>query len=147
MPAARRHQKHQMMRHWTLNKMLKSGRPRISNILRMWPLQMEGIRRQTSPKDLSALLVGTSIMLSQQSCDDGLGNLPFSATTDSITRHFSTLEPQSVRHCTVKETGKSKGFAFIEFAGYDRMKTCLQYHHSSFDDGISPPRKINVELT
>lgn len=28
------------------------------------------------------------------------------------------------------------------------MKTCLKlYHHSIFDDGVSPPRKINVELT
>lgn len=28
------------------------------------------------------------------------------------------------------------------------MKTCLKlYHHSSFDDEISPARKINVELT
>jgi len=28
------------------------------------------------------------------------------------------------------------------------MKTCLKlFHHSMFDDGISPPRKINVELT
>lgn len=28
------------------------------------------------------------------------------------------------------------------------MQTCLKlYHHSSFDDGKSPARKINVELT
>ena len=28
------------------------------------------------------------------------------------------------------------------------MKTCLKlYHHSIFDDGKYPPRKINVELT
>jgi len=28
------------------------------------------------------------------------------------------------------------------------MKTCLKlFHHSMFDDGVSPPRKINVELT
>jgi len=28
------------------------------------------------------------------------------------------------------------------------MKTCLKlYHHSSFDDGKSPARRINVELT
>ena len=28
------------------------------------------------------------------------------------------------------------------------MKTCLKlYHHSSFDDGKKPARKINVELT
>jgi nucleolar protein 6 len=28
------------------------------------------------------------------------------------------------------------------------MKTCLEkFHHSDFNDGISPARKINVELT
>jgi hypothetical protein len=28
------------------------------------------------------------------------------------------------------------------------MKTCLKlFHHSMFDDGLSAPRKINVELT
>ena len=28
------------------------------------------------------------------------------------------------------------------------MKTCLQlFHHSTFDDGLSPARKVNVELT
>jgi nucleolar protein 6 len=28
------------------------------------------------------------------------------------------------------------------------MKTCLKlFHHSTFDDGLSAPRKINVELT
>lgn len=36
----------------------------------------------------------------------------------------------------------------MEFEGYDHMKTCLKlFHHSMFDDGLSAPRKINVELT
>lgn len=76
------------------------------------------------------------------------GNLPFTATTESIRTHFAKVQPESIRHSTHKETGKSKGFAFLEFSGYDRMKTCLKlYHHSSFEDGVSPARKINVELT
>lgn len=77
------------------------------------------------------------------------GNLPFSATTESIAAHFASVHPQSVRHLTKKEDPtKSKGCAFIEFAGYDHMKTCLKLmHHSTFDDGKSAPRKINVELT
>jgi nucleolar protein 6 len=49
---------------------------------------------------------------------------------------------------THKDTGKSKGCAFVEFNRYDRMKTCLKlFHLSSFDDGVSAPRKINVDLT
>lgn len=77
-----------------------------------------------------------------------VGNLPFTATDDSIKKHFTKVKPSSIRHSTLKDTGKSKGFAFIEFEDYDRMQTCLKlYHHSSFEDGESPPRKLNVELT
>ncbi|TAQ88193.1 hypothetical protein B7494_g3509 [Chlorociboria aeruginascens] len=78
-----------------------------------------------------------------------VGNLPFSATTESIQKHFASVKPKSVRHLTQKdEPTKSKGAAFVEFHGYDSMKTCLKlFHHSTFDDGVSPPRKINVELS
>ncbi|KAI9769423.1 MAG: hypothetical protein M1840_004125 [Geoglossum simile] len=78
-----------------------------------------------------------------------IGNLPFTATTASISRHFASLKPASIRHITHKDQPtKSKGYAFLEFAGYDRMKTCLKLHHqSTFDDGLSASRKINVELT
>ena len=54
----------------------------------------------------------------------------------------------AIRHRTEKEGGKSKGFAFLEFEGYDRMKTCLKlYQGSNFDDGTTPARRLNVELT
>ncbi|KAL9582270.1 MAG: hypothetical protein Q9212_003400 [Teloschistes hypoglaucus] len=77
-----------------------------------------------------------------------VGNLPYSATEESIRRHFANLMPLSVRHRCEKDSGKSKGFAFLEFHNFDRMKTCLKtLHHSSFEDGISPARSINVELT
>jgi nucleolar protein 6 len=77
------------------------------------------------------------------------GNLPYSATAASLQKHFASVKPKSVRHPTEKDNPqKSKGYAFIEFEGYDHMKTCLKlFHHSMFDDGVSPPRKINVELT
>lgn len=91
-----------------------------------------------------------------------IGNLPYSATATSISTHFSKLLPFTVRHSTVKSTGRSRGFAFLEFESYDRMKTCLKaYHHSMFEaaeveDGNpgggengkkSQARRINVELT
>ncbi|OAF61200.1 hypothetical protein VC83_02334 [Pseudogymnoascus destructans] len=78
-----------------------------------------------------------------------VGNLPFSATVESITAHFAAVHPISVRNLTQKDDPtKSKGCAFVEFEGYDHMKTCLKtYHHSEFDDGKSTARKINVELT
>jgi nucleolar protein 6 len=90
-----------------------------------------------------------------------IGNLPYSATTAQIESHFTKLAPTSIRHRTDKATGRSKGFAFLEFAGYDKMKTCLKlYHHSIFDpeaakdkpdgernDKKKKQRRINVELT
>ncbi|KAF2757459.1 hypothetical protein EJ05DRAFT_500996 [Pseudovirgaria hyperparasitica] len=77
-----------------------------------------------------------------------IGQLPKTSTVEHVKQHFAKIEPESIRLSTDKQTGKGKGFGFIEFADYDRMKTCLKlYHHSLFDDGISKPRKINVELT
>lgn len=61
----------------------------------------------------------------------------------------NSVQPKDVRLLTEKDKPtKSRGIAFIEFEGYDTMKTCLKLmHHSEFDDGNSAPRKINVELT
>ena len=76
------------------------------------------------------------------------GNLPYTATHESISKHFAKINPNAIRHRKEKTTGKSKGFAFLEFEGYDRLKTCLKiYHQSIFEDGESPARKLNVELT
>ena len=77
------------------------------------------------------------------------GNLPFTATQESVENHFCKINPMSVRLATEKgNSSKCRGFAFLEFQNYDRMQTCLKlYHHSSLDDGKSPARRINVELT
>jgi len=99
-----------------------------------------------------------------------IGNLPYNTTDASLQAHFKSLLPFTLRHRMDPKTKKSKGFAFIEFEGYDRMKTCLKlYHHSMFDPeeykddaekavgaakergggrGKKPGgRRINVELT
>lgn len=77
-----------------------------------------------------------------------VGNLPYSATDVSIQNHFASLKPTSIRHRYDKGSGKSKGFAFIEFSDYDHMMTCLErFHHSSFGDGKTSARLLNVELT
>ncbi|KAK0656463.1 hypothetical protein B0T16DRAFT_310868, partial [Cercophora newfieldiana] len=78
-----------------------------------------------------------------------VGNLPFTATAESVKEHFASVQPISVRLLTERDNlSKSRGIAFVEFAGYDTMKTCLEkFHHTEFNDGKSAPRKINVELT
>ncbi|EME86362.1 uncharacterized protein MYCFIDRAFT_214218 [Pseudocercospora fijiensis CIRAD86] len=63
-----------------------------------------------------------------------VGNLPYKTTDSSLDKHFAKLKPYTLRHRTDPKTKKSKGFAFLEFENYDRMKTCLKlYHHSLFD--------------
>ncbi|KAL2065391.1 hypothetical protein VTL71DRAFT_3061 [Oculimacula yallundae] len=78
-----------------------------------------------------------------------VGQLPFTATKESVEKHFASIKPKSVRVPTEKgQSGKAKGYAFVEFEGYDHMKTCLKlFHHSLFNDGISAAREINVNLT
>ena len=72
------------------------------------------------------------------------GNLPYTATASSVSANFAAAEPTSVRLATSREDPlRCKGFAFLEFASYHRMETCLTtFHHTLFDG-----RKINVELT
>ena len=94
-----------------------------------------------------------------------VGNLPYSTTDTTLNTHFKKIAPFTLRHRTDPKTKKSKGFAFLEFENYDRMKTCLKlYHHSVFDPakagaeatvdgekagkkGDKGGRRINVELT
>ncbi|KAH6607286.1 hypothetical protein Trco_003599 [Trichoderma cornu-damae] len=78
-----------------------------------------------------------------------VGNLPYSATAASITAHFASLKPVAVRCLTKKDDPKvCRGIAFVEFGTPAHQRTCLdKFHHSTFEDGTSAPRKINVELT
>ncbi|KJX93651.1 hypothetical protein TI39_contig4278g00022 [Zymoseptoria brevis] len=88
-----------------------------------------------------------------------IGNLPYKTTDATLTAHFKSLQPFHLRHRTDPQTKRSKGFAFLEFENYDRMKTCLKlFHHSMFDPEAKEVggtgkgngkagRKINVELT
>jgi nucleolar protein 6 len=93
-----------------------------------------------------------------------VGNIPYSATVADIERHFSAVQPISVRllHEKANPT-KSRGIAFVEFGRFDHMKTCLKTMHHTIMKG-SPKtndggwkggrnsnkveeRQINVELT
>ncbi|KZZ96886.1 RNA binding protein [Ascosphaera apis ARSEF 7405] len=77
-----------------------------------------------------------------------VGNLPFGITQEQVQQHFAKIRPTQVRLATEKDSKKSRGFAFVEFDNYDRMKTCLKlYHHSLLDDGKGNSRKINCELS
>jgi nucleolar protein 6 len=76
------------------------------------------------------------------------GNLPYSATKETITEHFAKLHPIDIRLRHYKDDKKFMGTCFVEFDRFDRMETCLKkYHHSVFPDAKKKEgRKINVEL-
>jgi len=82
-----------------------------------------------------------------------VGNLPYTATQETVRAHFASLNPVSVRCLTKRDDTTTsgatcRGIAFVEFANVWTMRTCLdKFHHSSFEDGKSAARKINVELT
>jgi nucleolar protein 6 len=78
-----------------------------------------------------------------------VGNLPYTATESAVRSHFASVSPTDIRLLTERgNSARCRGVAFVEFGRYDHMKTCLQkMHHTDFDDGVSPVRKINVELT
>ncbi|RYP35166.1 hypothetical protein DL767_003943 [Monosporascus sp. MG133] len=103
-----------------------------------------------------------------------VGNLPYSATQADIASHFAAVHPTSIRLLHSRtDPRKSRGIAFVEFARYDHMKTCLKtLHHSTIrigtaasdgkqgkggkggkgqkgqgEEGKFEERKINVELT
>jgi cold-inducible RNA-binding protein len=49
-----------------------------------------------------------------------VGNLPFSATEEEINSVFSPYTPTSVAIVNDRETGRSRGFAFVEVEDADR---------------------------
>lgn len=69
-----------------------------------------------------------------------VGNLPYATTDESLRTHFASLQPFTLRHRTDPKTKKSKGFAFLEFENFDRMKTCLKLYHHSYFDPESPEK-------
>ena len=64
-----------------------------------------------------------------------VGNLPFSATEDALRDLFSPLgEVQQVRIMTDRDTGKSRGFAFVEMTqDEDAAKAIAALNGKDFD--------------
>lgn len=55
-----------------------------------------------------------------------VGNLPFTAGEDQIRDLFSQYgTPESVRLITDRETGRPKGFGFVEFANDQEAKNAM----------------------
>jgi RNA recognition motif-containing protein len=63
-----------------------------------------------------------------------VGNLPYDATEDEIRQHFSTVGNLSYVSIPVdRETGKKRGFAFVEFADAQQAQEAIrQFNNQPF---------------
>jgi hypothetical protein len=58
------------------------------------------------------------------------GNLPYTATKTAVESHLASVEPTSVRLMTMKDDpSRCKGFAFVEFARYDKTSASRDGNH------------------
>ncbi|XP_062520052.1 uncharacterized protein LOC134195060 [Corticium candelabrum] len=71
-----------------------------------------------------------------------VGNLPYDVTAASLESHFNKGGISGVRLLTKRDSGMSRGCAFIDFTNPTSYMAALQLHHSLLGD-----RKINVEAT
>ena len=67
-----------------------------------------------------------------------IGNLPFSFTEDRLKELFGSFgEVASVKIVTDRDTGRSKGFGFVEMAGDDEATQAINSLNGTEQDGRS----------
>jgi len=70
-----------------------------------------------------------------------VGNLPFSATQDEVDELFNAYGPvQSVQLITDRETGRPRGFGFVEMENAEDADSAISALHQSEMGG----RSLNV---
>ena len=61
-----------------------------------------------------------------------VGNLPFSVTEDALREHFSTAGTvTSAKLITDRDTGRGKGFGFVEMASDEEAQTAIKQFNGS----------------
>jgi RNA recognition motif-containing protein len=72
-----------------------------------------------------------------------VGNLPFSVNSDELEQMFSEYgEITSVQVITDRETGRSRGFGFVEFANDDAGRKAIE----EMDGADSGGRRLTVNV-
>ena len=70
-----------------------------------------------------------------------IGNLPYQATEDDLRAHFSTVgEPTQIVRPLDRETGRARGFAFVEYAERSQAEAAIQ----QFDGQLFMGRPLAV---
>lgn len=63
-----------------------------------------------------------------------VGNLPFQTTEDELNELFAQVGPvESVRIITDRDTGRSRGFGFVEMGDDDAEKAISQFNGSELN--------------
>lgn len=72
-----------------------------------------------------------------------VGNLPFNVTEDQLKEIFEKYgEIKSLKLITDRETGRSRGFAFVEFAEKDSANNAIKEYNGQTLDGRSVVVKV-----
>ena len=70
-----------------------------------------------------------------------IGNLPYQATEDDLRAHFATVgEPTQIVRPLDRETGRARGFAFVEYADRDAAEAAIK----QFDGQLFMGRPLAV---
>lgn len=70
-----------------------------------------------------------------------IGNLPYQATEDDLRSHFATVgEPTQIVRPLDRETGRARGFAFVEYADRSTAEAAIQ----QFDGQLFMGRPLAV---
>ena len=70
-----------------------------------------------------------------------IGNLPYQATEDDLRQHFSQVgDPTQIVRPLDRETGRARGFAFVEFAERSQAEAAIQ----QFDGQLFMGRPLAV---
>ena len=81
-----------------------------------------------------------------------VGNLPFSSTEDAVRAHFAQFgEVQQVRIMTDRDTGKPRGFAFVQMTNDEEAlkavaENTLGFPEHRFNQGDFRDRRLGVQL-
>ena len=71
-----------------------------------------------------------------------VGNLPYSVTEESLAAKFAECgQVESAKLITDRDTGQSKGFAFVEMASEAEARAAIQQHNGVDFDGR--PMRVN----
>jgi len=72
-----------------------------------------------------------------------VGNLPYSATEETLTEKFSEFgSVESAKVITDRDTGRSKGFGFVEMANQAEAQAAIDALDGTDYDGR--PMKVNI---